>query len=133
MKRLVLWAILSPLAVAAQVHKCQIDGKITYTEAPCSGAAKGAALNIRPSSGASDESKERTASMRTETIQLMLSNGKITEAMAYARTPDERAMVQSAANLDRQQRKDTAAGLEAAQRRHQREVDKGQKVRSVLR
>ena len=35
MKRLVLWALLSPLAVVAQVHKCQIDGKPAYTEAPC--------------------------------------------------------------------------------------------------
>ena len=35
MKRLVLWAVLSPLAAFAQVHKCQIDGKTAYTEAPC--------------------------------------------------------------------------------------------------
>lgn len=35
MKHLVLWALLLPLAAAAQVHKCQIDGKTAYTEAPC--------------------------------------------------------------------------------------------------
>lgn len=49
MKRLVLWAILSPLAVAAQVHKCQIDGRVAYTEAPCP-TGTGGAIDVRENS-----------------------------------------------------------------------------------
>jgi hypothetical protein len=49
MKLLVLWALLFPLAVAAQVHKCQIDGKTAYTEAPCP-TGTGGAVEIRENS-----------------------------------------------------------------------------------
>lgn len=49
MKRLVLWALLLPLAAAAQVHKCQIDGKTAYTEAPCP-TGTGGAIEVRENS-----------------------------------------------------------------------------------
>ena len=133
MKRLVLWAVLSPLAAFAQVHKCQIDGKVAYTEAPCPSTAKGTQLNIQTSAAGPDTSKERTESMRVQTLQLMLSNGNIDAARAQARTAEERALVESVARADRLQRKDRLTEIEASQRRHQREIDKGQKARSVLR
>ena len=123
------------MAVFAQAHKCtDATGRVTYTEAACPSTSKATQVTIRDASPAPDDaSKERTASMRTETIQLMLSNGKIGEARAYARTAEERAMVSSVAAAERDQRMATIAEQEAAERRRQRELDKGQKVRSVLR
>ena len=115
------------------MHKCQIDGKIAYTEAPCPDISKGTQLNIQTGAAGPDASKERIDSMRMQTIQLMLSNGNIAEARAQARTAEERALVESVARADRQNRKDRFEEIESTRLRHQREIDKGQKARSVLR
>lgn len=49
MKLLIALAILVPMAADAQVHKCQADGKVTYSEAPCS-TGSGGAIQIRENS-----------------------------------------------------------------------------------
>ena len=135
MKRLVFLALILPMSVFAQAHKCtDAAGRVTYSEAACPSTSKATQVTIRETGAApGDASKERTASMRTETIQLMLSNGKISEARAYAKTAEERAMVSSFDAADREQRKAMLAEQEAAERRRQRELDKGQRARSVLR
>ncbi|WP_395407924.1 DUF4124 domain-containing protein [Pseudoduganella sp. UC29_106] len=35
MKTLLLFALVLPAAAQAQVHKCTVDGKVTYSQAPC--------------------------------------------------------------------------------------------------
>lgn len=35
MKTLLLLALALPAAALAQVHKCTVDGKVTYSQAPC--------------------------------------------------------------------------------------------------
>ena len=48
MKHMILCALLSPLAVFAQVQKCQIDGKTVYSDSLCGQA--GQAVNTNANS-----------------------------------------------------------------------------------
>lgn len=97
-------ACLIPVLATAQVHKCVgQDGRTSYSEAPCDPAAKSRQSVAIPltddqGSGASpNTSKSMVAADRAETIRLMIGNGKIEEARAYAQTPEERAIVARAA------------------------------------
>ena len=61
-------------------------------------ASRQNALTDDQGSGASpNTSKSMVAADRAETIRLMIGNGKIEEARAYAQTPEERAIVARAA------------------------------------
>jgi hypothetical protein len=60
MKRLVLWAFLSPLAALSQVQKCQIDGKTVYSDSLC--GQTGVAVNVNPNSMDTSALRKQAAS-----------------------------------------------------------------------
>ena len=98
--------LLLCLNAQAQVRKCTgPDGHVTYTETACSSSAKSAQSVDIPLSNyqvpahkelGKTASRSRADSERQETIRLMIFNGKLDEARAYARTPEERAIVAQA-------------------------------------
>lgn len=49
MKVLPLLVLVVPLMAGAQVHKCRVDGKVTYSEAPCP-PGSGGAIQIQENS-----------------------------------------------------------------------------------
>lgn len=75
MKHLVLWALLLPVAAAAQVHKCQIDGKTAYTEAPCP-TGTGKEIQIRENTLDTSGVREQAGRMPKEPAPVVAKKAK---------------------------------------------------------
>ena len=74
-------------AVVAQVYRCEVDGKVRYSDEPCLGAKR---VDVRPTRGLDKMSGKslKGADVRTEE-----SNRYVAEALRpiYRETPDQRA------------------------------------------
>jgi len=135
------------LDVHAQVRKCVLpDGKIVYSDVACADTrAKESVVKAAPTSfgdvgvGAQSQSRERVKSMRLETIQLMLANGKLDEAGDYARTSEERSLVNRAAGVQAAQRKAESRAADEAKlknsldRRYKSQIELGNTFRDAYR
>jgi hypothetical protein len=69
MKTLLLLALALPAAALAQVHKCTVDGKVTYGQAPCE-RGQAAVLTVPDAPAADPGAKAELARQKREAKQL---------------------------------------------------------------
>ena len=124
-------AVIFPVLVSAQVHRClgSDDKTVILTDKPCAPSSSRGKINVPLSTEltpderrqALAESQERARSDRLAAIQLMLANGKTGEARSYARTAEERAMVGSVEGAEAAQRKQAKRDQDEARMRESHE------------
>lgn len=121
MKTLLLCALMLPAVALAQVHKCTgVDGRITYSESPCSGAVKSSQVDIQlrtPGSAQGSSEPARNAYMAelNNKISSALERGDFTTARRLAVTEEHFRVIKEVEQIEREER--AAAKAERRARR----------------